>query len=599
METVAKLGVFRGLFSSVFVKLTALIALTSVAMVITMVWLLQATTAKIASQGVLVLAEEITSTLASQVGGAIRFGNSADLERNLTLVLDRSEGMAQYAFVVDIDGNVLATAGASEVGIQDIEFLASVAMQTAEYSYTNDGLYAASPVLFGNTDPQVIGAVAMIWTADEAKAFATEQKNIAAFTSLGILAVLLVISALILRQFIAKPLERVSSLVADLEEKNFSVDIKPSKRRDEIGLIMTHLASLKGALHSAEQDREDVKRAQQQQDEVVSILTDGLQALANGDLSETINTPFPEDYEDLRNNYNTTIASLSKTIVAVINSASTIRDGAIEISQSSDDLSQRTETQAATLEETAAALEEMTASVKSAASGAKEVENIATKAIGTAEDGQGVVRSAVVAMAEIEESSNKIGQIISVIDDIAFQTNLLALNAGVEAARAGEAGRGFAVVASEVRALAQRSSDAAKEIKTLIHDSSLQVGQGVKLVDQAGDELQKIVSSVENIATLIGNMAEGSTEQSSGISEINLGVNHLDQVTQQNAAMVQEATAACFALNTDAQQLAQLVARFNTGSSSDVDPVDWTNDPEGPEDFVELEESDVQHPQAV
>jgi methyl-accepting chemotaxis protein len=232
------------------------------------------------------------------------------------------------------------------------------------------------------------------------------------------------------------------------------------------------------------------------------------------------------------------------------------------MSVSSDDLSRRTENQAATLEETAAAMDELTASVRSAANGAREVEGVVGNARKDAEESEPVVKNAVAAMTEIESSSEEISQIIGVIDDIAFQTNLLALNAGVEAARAGEAGRGFAVVASEVRALAQRSSDAAKQIKTLISESSGQVERGVSLVGQAGDVLTKIAGHINHISGLVGEIASGAEEQSIGLGEINIGVTQLDKVTQQNAAMVEEATASSHALNGDATELSEVVSRF-------------------------------------
>ena len=258
------------------------------------------------------------------------------------------------------------------------------------------------------------------------------------------------------------------------------------------------------------------------------------------------------------------------TVVEVINSASSIRNGAAEISQASDDLSHRTESQAATLEQTAAALDEMTASVKSAAEGAKSVEETMKKARLEAVDSGSVVENAVAAMTEIEGSASHISQIIGVIDDIAFQTNLLALNAGVEAARAGEAGRGFAVVASEVRALAQRSSEAAMEIKNLIGNSSKQVERGVELVGKAGEALNSIVDQVTNISQMVSEIADGASEQSTGLGEINIGVTQLDQVTQQNAAMVEEATASSHMLNSDAEKLSELVARFRVEAESDA-----------------------------
>ena len=300
---------------------------------------------------------------------------------------------------------------------------------------------------------------------------------------------------------------------------------------------------------------------------VVSELRRGLGALADGDLSHSIDAPFAEEYEQLRADFNGTIISLREAVMTLTENASSIRSGASEISQAADDLSRRTEGQAATLEETAAALDELTASVKSAADGAQSADTAMQDARTEAEASGEVVRQAVSAMEQIQKSSDQISQIIGVIDDIAFQTNLLALNAGVEAARAGEAGRGFAVVASEVRALAQRSSEAAKEIKTLISTSSEQVDRGVGLVGKAGDALSKIVSSVTEISALVTNIAASSKEQAIGISEINNGVNQLDQVTQQNAAMVEESTAASHALRSEANALGEIVARFRLGDA--------------------------------
>lgn len=251
----------------------------------------------------------------------------------------------------------------------------------------------------------------------------------------------------------------------------------------------------------------------------------------------------------------------------VVESADSIKSGAAEISQSSLDLSQRTENQAATLEETAAALKEMTSNVQSAAEGTRNVESVVAEARSEAEVSGEVVRDAVSAMTEIEEGSRHISQIIGVIDDIAFQTNLLALNAGVEAARAGDAGRGFAVVASEVRALALKSSDAASEIKKLISDSTQQVESGVVLVGKAGEALTSITERVNNISSLVSEIARSATDQSAGLAEINSSVVQLDQVTQANAAMVEEATAAGQMLAKDATELMAMVSSFKTDAT--------------------------------
>jgi methyl-accepting chemotaxis protein len=253
---------------------------------------------------------------------------------------------------------------------------------------------------------------------------------------------------------------------------------------------------------------------------------------------------------------------------AILVSTHSVGGGAQEIASASSDLSRRTEQQAASLEETAAALDEITATVRRSAEGAKRAFSAASEARADAHRSGEVVGEAVSAMDAIESSSRQITQIIGVIDEIAFQTNLLALNAGVEAARAGDAGRGFAVVAQEVRALAQRSAEAAKEIKTLIATSSAQVGRGVKLVAQTGEALAEIANKVAQIDGLISEIASSSQEQAVGLAQVNIAVNQMDQVTQQNAGMVEEATAAAANLSSESRELTRLVGQFRTRSDA-------------------------------
>jgi methyl-accepting chemotaxis protein len=262
------------------------------------------------------------------------------------------------------------------------------------------------------------------------------------------------------------------------------------------------------------------------------------------------------------------MTTLQETMKTVAGNTATIRSGAGEISSASDDLSRRTEQQAASLEETAAALDEITATVRKTAEGSKHANTVVSSAKLDAEHSGEVVKKAVIAMSGIEQSSREIGQIIGVIDEIAFQTNLLALNAGVEAARAGDAGRGFAVVASEVRALAQRSATAAKEIKTLISTSGQQVKAGVDLVGETGKALGRIVAQVGEINGIVAEIAASAQEQATALVEVNSAVNQMDQVTQQNAAMVEEATAASQSLSQETDELARLIGKFQVGDAA-------------------------------
>ncbi|MBD3786693.1 MAG: chemotaxis protein [Sphingomonadales bacterium] len=312
------------------------------------------------------------------------------------------------------------------------------------------------------------------------------------------------------------------------------------------------------------QAREQALRAAQAQAQarVVETLATGLRGLAAGNLDVTIRTQFEADYDQLRIDFNDTVAQLSNLITAIDETTRGIVGGVQGITGATGDMSRQTENSAAMLEETAAALNELTASVKSAADSARHANGLVRSATQEARNTTAVVSDAVRAMGTIQDSSAQISKITNVIDDIAFQTNLLALNAGVEAARAGEAGRGFAVVASEVRALAQRASDAARDINTLISDSGTQVEQGVSLVGRAGEALQSIVTSIETIATHVGEIAASADEQAVGISEISTAMNHLDRAQQNNAAGVEETAAACLTLRDQADVLDGLVGRF-------------------------------------
>ncbi|MEP9399332.1 methyl-accepting chemotaxis protein [Mesorhizobium sp. KR2-14] len=293
----------------------------------------------------------------------------------------------------------------------------------------------------------------------------------------------------------------------------------------------------------------------------------GLARLAAKDLTYRMEAEMPEAYSQLQGDFNAAIEQLEAAMQSVSGSTNAIQSGTREMQAAADDLSRRTEQQAASLEETAAALDEITATVKLSAEGATHARKVVTAADEDAKQSALIVRQAVEAMDEITTSARQISQIIGVIDEIAFQTNLLALNAGVEAARAGDAGRGFAVVASEVRALAQRSADAAKEIKSLISDSTTRVESGGKLVVETGKSLERILAQVADINNVVTQIAAGAQEQAAGLDQVNTAINHMDQATQQNAAMVEETTAATHSLSQETEQLAELVGQFHVGRS--------------------------------
>jgi methyl-accepting chemotaxis protein len=305
-----------------------------------------------------------------------------------------------------------------------------------------------------------------------------------------------------------------------------------------------------------------IQAATAAQEQIVGELGAGLSKLATGDVTHRIDSVFPADYERLRIDYNRAMDAITEVLSAVNEASNGINNGASDIRQASDDLSQRTEQQAASLEETAAAMDEITGTVRETAAGAMRAHAVVGATRTEAEQSGDVVRRAVEAMNGIERASTEIGNIISVIDGIAFQTNLLALNAGVEAARAGDAGRGFAVVASEVRALAQRSADAAKDVKAKIMASSEQVEVGVGLVSETGKALQRIIARIGEISTLVGAIATSAEQQSTGLQQVNTAVSEMDGVTQQNAAMVEQATAAARSLAEEANELARQVTRF-------------------------------------
>jgi len=402
-------------------------------------------------------------------------------------------------------------------------------------------------------------------------------------TVLTLIAVSLV--AFILSRATRDAVQRIASATQDLAQGGRTVDLERLRRGDELGDIVAslkvfqdnqrHLDELRreqertGAVAADERraKEEAAAAAAREQVLVVNALAEGLDRLASGDLAFRIQAAFPGHYSKLREDFNVAITRLEETIAVILSTASSLQSGSSAIVASAGELSERTERQAATLEETAAAMDEITATVKKTADGAIGARDVVAAAKDSASKSGDVVQGAIHAMGEIESSSRQISQIIGVIDEIAFQTNLLALNAGVEAARAGDAGKGFAVVASEVRALAQRSAEAAKEIKGLIAASTAQVARGVTLVDQTGVALGQIVTQVAEINSIVSEIAASAKEQALGLNQVNAAINQMDQATQRNAAMVQDSTAVSRELGHDAEELGRLMSRFSINPS--------------------------------
>ncbi|MFC4442960.1 methyl-accepting chemotaxis protein [Caulobacter henricii] len=389
-----------------------------------------------------------------------------------------------------------------------------------------------------------------------------------------------------MRRRVVAPVQAITRYMGDLAAGDYERAVPYAGRQDELGDMAKSVAVFReGVLErralrleqdaerrSIESERRSSEEqrltADQRRESAMQSLAQALDHLSAGDVAYRLEAAFAPEYERLRGDFNSAAERLTHTLSQIRESSSGVGSGAAEIAQAADDLSRRTEQQAASLEQTAAALDEITATVRQTAEGARKANEIVADTRRQAQSTEQAVGAAVRAVGEIETSSAQISQIIGVIDEIAFQTNLLALNAGVEAARAGEAGRGFAVVAQEVRALAQRSAEAAREIKTLIGTASSKVQEGVGLVGQTGTALADILERVGQIAALVGEISTSAQEQSTGLHEVNTAVNRMDEMTQQNAAMVEQTTAAAHSLRSESGRLAQLVGQFNLTPAS-------------------------------
>ncbi|HEY1856506.1 methyl-accepting chemotaxis protein [Acidocella sp.] len=521
--------------------------------------------------------------------------NATDSQKDLAAIKDDSARFAEFMGLAaqddPADANTIQTFKSQLLqfatgACTNPALLVAVAGGTGANAPTAEALYRSQCVpqlvTLANSMQPIINNMRSAESTNLAALKSTTDNSISFtfYMILGGIAAVMISAVFAIRTWITTPVKALQGTMNKLSGGDLKTKVIGIERKDEIGGMARAVQVFKEAgiekqrLESEaeaqrtlrEQERQETDRERaavlEQFAFIVESVGTGLENLSGGDMLFRLNAPFAAEYEKLRNDFNAAMLKLQETLQAIAANAEGVRSGAEEITHASDDLSRRTEQQAASLEETAAALDQITATVRRTAENATEARSTVATAKADAERSGAVVRETVNAMSGIETSSKQIGNIIGVIDEIAFQTNLLALNAGVEAARAGDAGRGFAVVATEVRALAQRSADAAKEIKALISASGQQVTAGVKLVGETGQALERIVAQVAQLSSLVVDIAASAQEQATGLNEVNSAVNQMDQVTQQNAAMVEESTAASHGLSGEAQELARLVGQF-------------------------------------
>ncbi|MEQ5869031.1 HAMP domain-containing protein [Sagittula sp. NFXS13] len=503
----------------------------------------------------------------------LRFQVADKIEEESLLLLQGLGANAESVIVLNADGNLVSahTTEGLDAEQDTLIELGRLALAGASAVTEQKNRLRAAPVMAGPEGP-VIGALALASSYEAQRALVWQDARWI-FVLAGVsFVVMMGLTLWLLNRTLGAPLRRLTRAVKRIIDGDYDTESKMVGRKDEIGDIARNTLALLKVLREGRTAEQARAERLEQQLKVVGELGQALDNLANGILHMRIAGPFPKEYEALRANYNRAVEHLCEVVTDVKGGAEGILASSDQIASASDDLSRRTETQAATLEQSAAAMEEMLAAVKSAARNASDANTTMSHTRETAEKNGQVMKSAIIAMKQIEKSSDKISEITSVIDDIAFQTNLLALNAGVEAARAGESGKGFAVVASEVRGLAQRSAEAAQQIKELILGSGERVKQGVHLVEASGLALEDVLAKIADVSAMVEQIASSAEDQAQGLNEINEGISNLDRVTQQNAAMVEESNAASQMLQEEANRLSKRVAGFETDSHATNGP---------------------------
>ncbi|PIE12285.1 MAG: chemotaxis protein [Rhodobacterales bacterium] len=518
-------------------------------------------------------ATSTTALLAKQISGAVQFHRSAQVEG----VFDAysSEGGTEISAVIVTDASGRIILRRSE--LVDPGEVAALANEFAEGTETalrygeNGRLLTTAPVHFGNQN-MLVGRVAIEWDLSSIRSSLISKALVLVASAAVIAALSIWLMMWAISRILSRPLEAMIKSMEDILGQNYDTIIPGTERKDEIGKMARSLAVFRDSLTKDHKLRMEHAEDERAKSALFDHLGDNIALIVNGDLTPRVDIGLAkgmdEKYINICHDSNRLLDRFEQIITHVAISAENVRANALEISEVANDQSRRSEAQAATLEESAGALKELTTSVSSTAENAAQADKFIAHNRKQAEMSGDVVRRTVKAMEKIQTSSAQITEIIGVIDDIAFQTNLLALNAGVEAARAGDAGRGFAVVASEVRALAQRASHSASEIKDLISKSGQHVSEGGELVAETGAALETIISQVSRVSELVSSIAVSAHAQSTSLQEISAGVNELDKVTQQNVAVTEETSASSQSLSSEANKLMSVLDQFRGSHES-------------------------------